>query len=483
MGNSFTGIKGIKESNGISSVVLLQYIYVVASIIAISWLVKTFELLAPVAILSIAFGAVYILKIVQNIRWGFYLLMAANFLSVGLTRYIDLPLGLFIDIILIAIFFIYFLKQFKDISFSQLKNPVFILVVTWMGFNFLQIVNPEARSFEAWFYAMRGVALYFILTLLVGYLCINHKSDFNWFITMWFLFSIAGALWGIKQLYIGLDEGEKAWLSVPGNSTTHLLFGRLRVFSFYSDAGQFGASQAHTALVATILSISEKGTLKRIFFIVTALLCFYGMLISGTRGAFAIPVIGTFTYLLLIRKFKVIAAGTIIMAVIIFILKFTFIGQGNYQIQRLRSSLNPQDASFQVRLDNQKRLATYLNTHLLGGGVGSGGYWGQRFSPGTFLANLALDSWYVRIAAEYGYIGLVFYLTMMIVIVIYSLKQIKSGEEEDIRNQKIALLCGICGVLVASYANQVFGQMPTGVLMYLSIVFLTEKSSSINSVK
>jgi cell division protein FtsW (lipid II flippase) len=171
------------------------------------------------------------------------------------------------------------------------------------------------------------------------------------------------------------------------------------------------------------------------------------------------------------------------MAVIIFILKFTFIGQGNYQIQRLRSSLNPQDASFQVRLDNQKRLATYLNTHLLGGGVGSGGYWGQRFSPGTFLANLALDSWYVRIAAEYGYIGLVFYLTMMIVIVFYSLKQIKSGEEEDLRNQKIALLCGICGVLVASYANQVFGQMPTGVLMYLSIVFLTEKSSSINSVK
>jgi hypothetical protein len=72
---------------------------------------------------------------------------------------------------------------------------------------------------------------------------------------------------------------------------------------------------------------------------------------------------------------------------------------------------------------------------------------------------------------------------MMIVIVFYSLKQIKSGEEEDIRNQKIALLCGICGVLVASYANQVFGQMPTGVLMYLSIVFLTEKSSSINSVK
>ncbi|MBK6642897.1 MAG: hypothetical protein IPG39_17560 [Bacteroidetes bacterium] len=62
----------------------------------------------------------------------------------------------------------------------------------------------------------------------------------------------------------------------------------------------------------------------------------------------------------------------------------------------------------QVRLANQKKLAAYLDYHWLGGGVGSGGYWGQRFSPNSFLANLALDSWYVRIAAEYGYIGLIF---------------------------------------------------------------------------
>jgi hypothetical protein len=40
----------------------------------------------------------------------------------------------------------------------------------------------------------------------------------------------------------------------------------------------------------------------------------------------------------------------------------------------------------------------------------------------------------------------------------------------------IALFCGLSGILVASYSNQVFGQMPTGIIIYLSIVLLTERS-------
>lgn len=425
---------------------------------------------------------VFIYKIVSDAKWGFYLLVLANFFSVGLTRYIDLPLGLLIDFILLFLFIVYFFKHFKYSNWKPLMNPVFGVVFGWMLINVLEIVNPEARSFQAWFYAMRGVALYFFLTLLTGYLFLEHKKDFRWFINLWFLFSILGTLWGIKQLFIGLDGAEKAWLNVPGNLSTHLLFGRLRVFSFYSDAGQFGASQAHTALVATILAIFEKSRSRKFFYITTAIFCYYGMLISGTRGAFAIPLIGFFTYLLLIRNFKIVLAGGFMMGIIFFILKFTFIGQGNYQVQRLRSALNPQDASFRVRLENQKKLAVYLDHHLLGGGVGSGGYWGQRFSPNTFLANLALDSWYVRIAAEYGYIILALYISMLLFIVYKAYKQMMQEKDILVKNQLMALFCGLSGILVASYGNQVFGQMPTGIIIYLSIVFLTQnKNASIQA--
>ena len=443
--------------------------------IAVAAIFAKGELLAPIIFIALAVAALALVAIVRNIKWGFYFLLLASFVSVGLTRYApSLPLGLLIDVILVAIFAIKFLTDFRETNWGILKNTAFLAVMAWMVINCMEIVNPESKSREAWFYAMRGVSLYLFLTMLIGFLCLTFKKDFKWFINLWFGFSIIGALWGAKQLTIGLDSAEKAWLAVPGNLTTHMLFGRLRVFSFYSDAGQFGASQAHTFLVASILAISEKVKTRRVFYIITALLCLYGMLVSGTRGAIAIPIVGFFTYFVLIRNFKIIVVGSILFAGAFGILKFTHIGQGIYQINRMRTALNPNDASFQVRLENQKKLRDYLNHHIMGGGIGSAGYWGERFTPGTFLANLALDSWYVRIAAETGYVGLVIYLIIIVVIVLTCIRKIGATGDEDERNKLIALFCGVSGILVASYTNQVFGQIPTATLVYISIVFLTK---------
>jgi hypothetical protein len=458
--------------------IVSKYLPVVVASIAAALAISKGGLLASGVIAGLGILIFVFFKIRSNIRNGFYLLMAANFFSTGLTRYVDLPLGLLIDFVLLLLFITWFLGVFRNVSWKPLHNPVFIAITIWLGFNFMELANPEARSFEAWFYAMRGVVLYFFFTLMIGYLILNQRQDFNWFINLWFVFSLMGTIWGMKQLYIGLDEAEKAWLNVPGNLSTHLLFGKLRVFSFYSDAGQFGASQAFTAIVAGILAIFEKTRSRKIFYIITSLFCFYGMLISGTRGAFAIPLVGSLAYLFLVRNFKIIITFGAILGIVFFLLKFTFVGQGVYEIRRLRTSLNPNDPSLQVRIANQKKLGEYLKHHPIGGGVGSAGYWGQRFSPGTFLANLALDSWYVRIAAEFGYPGLLFYVAMLIFILFKSVKKINTTTNLKQKNQLMALFCGLCGVLVASYANQVFGQLPTAILIYISIVFLTQPDST-----
>ena len=443
--------------------------------LAVAFIFAKGELIAPIIFIALAIALLSLIVIVKDITWGFYFLLMASFVSVGLTRYVpNLPLGLLIDVILLAIFVIKFFTDFRETNWAILKNPAFFAVMTWMVINCMEIVNPESKSREAWFYAMRGVSLYLFLTMLIGFLCLSFKKDFKWFINLWFGFSIIGAFWGAKQLVIGLDSAEKAWLAVPGNLTTHMLFGRLRVFSFYSDAGQFGASQAHTFLVAFILAVSEKVRTRKIFYAFTAVMGFYGMLISGTRGAIAIPIVGFFTYFVLIRNFKIIIVGSMLFGTAFGLLKFTHVGQGIYQINRFRTALNPNDASFQVRLENQKKLRNYLNHHIFGGGIGSAGYWGERFSPGTFLAMLALDSWYVRIAAETGYVGLVIYLLIIVIIVLTCLKKINTTEDEDRRSKLIALFCGVSGILVASYTNQVFGQIPTATLVYISIVFLTK---------
>ena len=108
-----------------------------------------------------------------------------------------------------------------------------------------------------------------------------------------------------------------------------------------------------------------------------------------------------------------------------------------------------------------------------GGGVGSAGNWGQRFTPHTFLANTPTDSWYVMIWAETGVVGLTIYLLIILAILFKGAYHVMFRIKEPwLKTQIMALVSGMAGIMVASYGNGVFGQFPTGVLMYLGMVFM-----------
>ena len=121
---------------------IASFAAVIAAALLVALLVVKVGIMLPAALLGCAVVALIAFKIAKDIRWGFYLLMAANFFSVGLTRYVSLPLGLTIDIILLLLFFIFFIKEFKNISWKPLANPVFIAVTVWMLINILELANP-----------------------------------------------------------------------------------------------------------------------------------------------------------------------------------------------------------------------------------------------------------------------------------------------------------------------------------------------------
>jgi len=349
-----------------------------------------------------------------------------------------------------------------------------LLAGIWYLYAVFQLFNPEAVSRVAWFYAMRGVAFYMFLTVPLVFILFNKKKDIDLFLKIWAILSILGTLKGIMQKYFGVDPFEQAWLD-EGNYKTHVLFGKLRVFSFYSDAGQFGASQGLTGVVFLILSFNNGISQKlKIFYRVAAILGFYGLLISGTRGAMAVPVMGFALYIVLRKNFKVMIVGAVLVIGIVVFFKYTTIGQGNYSIRRMRTAFNPtEDASFLVRRANQKKLATYLASRPFGGGIGSAGNWGLRFTPNTFLANTPTDSWYVMIWAEQGIVGLILHLAILLYILAKSmyiiLFKIRSS---NIHNILCAFTSGYFGILVASYGNGVLGQMPTGLLIYTGMAYM-----------
>ncbi|SFU46630.1 hypothetical protein SAMN05216480_104138 [Pustulibacterium marinum] len=419
-------------------------------------------------------GFAYLTALIINPRIGLITILIFSFFVIGLSRYLTATWGLFIDGLLFLMYLSLFFKAFKKkIPWDNAKSQITLLATIWMGYAFLEVANPEVVSRAAWFYAMRGIALYQWMMIPLIFILFNRPKDLKIFIMIWGILSLLGTMKGMQQLFFGVDPFEQRWLD-NGGHVTHILFGKLRIFSFYSDAGQFGASQGHAGVVFGVLAMAVKKNIKlKIFFIIVSIAGIYGMMISGTRGAIAVPAMGGIMFLIIRKNIPVLILGAIMGIGVYVFFAHTTLLNNNAQIRRMRTAFDPNDASLQVRLANQRKLSGYLASRPFGGGIGSTGNWGQRFTPHTFLANTATDSWYVAIWADMGIVGLYLHLFVLFFVLITGAYNVMFRIKDPwLKGQISALTCGMAGIMAASYGNGVFGQFPTGILMYMGMAFI-----------
>lgn len=425
---------------------------------------------ALLVVIPIVLG--FLVMVFLNPRVGLIFFIFYCFLIPGLGRHIPGPqFGLGQDALLLLTWLGVIFYRTNKFKARHLNNDLVWLAIVWLIITVLQIGNPERPSITGWFYEMRSATLYWVLTIPLAFLVFNKRSDIDLFLYIIIILSLAGAFYGIKQLYFGTDAAENKWLA-DGAAKTHFLFGKLRVFSYYTEAGQFGASQAQLAIMCIILATGPHASLKRIFYLVAGLFIFYGMLISGTRGALMAFVGGAFVFLVLSKQLKILLIGGIIALGFLGFLKFTTIGSGNAEIVRLRTALDPNDASFQVRLANQKIIKDYLATKPIGAGVGASGMWGVMYNQDKFIAQVPPDSLYVKIWVMYGIVGLVIWLGIMFYITGKCFGIIWQTRDPLLKNQLSALCGGATGILLCSYGNEVLNQMPSSTIVYLSWVLI-----------
>ena len=431
-------------------------------------------LLPGLALLALPFILGYSFVLLREPLTGLYTAIVLGFLLLGIARYIPgVQVGLAMDGILILTYIGLIFNRFKNrVDWRPAKKDITLLATVWFGYSIVQLANPEMQSLAAYISGFRGISLYMFLMVPLVLLLFDSNRKIEVFFYIWGVLSILATIKGFMQLTFGVDRWEQAWLD-GGGAVTHVLFGKLRIFSFMSDAGQFGANQGYSAVVAAILAMGEKHVRKKVFYIAVAIAGFYGMMISGTRGALIVPLTGFALYFILRKNKAVMISGAILMVVVFIFFKYTTIGQGNYQIRRMRTAFDPNDASLQVRLENQRILSAYLATRPLGGGIGHGGVKAQRYLPNAYLSQVATDSWYVLIWAEQGIIGLLLHLFILFYVIIKSSFLIMFRIRDPIlRTRMAALASGFFGVMVASYGNAVLGSMPTSMLIYTSMALM-----------
>ncbi len=467
--NPFDKISGSASLAKPKGIVLLF-----AATVLFALILSKLEIVGVGLLFSLMFGAIYLYILFKNPIIGFYTAIGLNFVLLGLTRYLPpgLPVGFGIDGIMILTFLALIFSRFRErVNWSPANKTITILAIIWLGYFMFQLVNPEARMIEPWI-AGRGTGFYFLFFVILTFMLINTNKRLDTFLYVWGIFSILGTLKGMGQMIFGVDYAEQAWLDA-GQWKTHLLFGKLRVFSFFSDAGQFGGNQGYAGVVFIIYSMAKKG-FPKIFFITVGILGLYGMMISGTRGSIAVPFAGFLTFFVLKKNIKVLSFGLLAVALIFVFFKFTMIANGNAQIRRMRTGFDPNNASLQIRKANQEILKGYLASRPFGGGIGHAGDKAQRFLPNAFLSNVATDSWYVTIWAEMGIIGLTMHLIILFYVIGMASFKVMFRIRDPITKLKMsALICGMAGIMLASYGNAVFGQMPTCLLIYASMALMS----------
>lgn len=466
--NPFELVSGSNKLTKPAAITLILCIAVVSALV-----ISKMEIIGGLTLIVLPFILIYVYNLFLYPIIGLYTAVGFGFLLLGLARYVSgIQMGIVLDGLLIITFIALFFNRFKErIDFSPAKKDITLLALIWSCYFVFEFINPEVVSRSVWF-AGRGVALYMLMIVPLTLLFINTNKKLDIFFLLWGIFSLLATSKGIMQNTFGVDYAERQWLN-EGNASTHILFGKLRVFSFMSDAGQFGANQGYSAVVAVIIAFVQKKRWMKIFFIVVAVMGFYGLVISGTRGAISVPFAGLAAFFVLRKNTVALVSGAILIASFFIFFKYTYIGQGNAEIRRMRSAFDPDNASLQVRLDNQAKLKTYLATRPFGGGIGHAGGKARKFAPKAFLSNVPADSWYVLIWAEQGIVGLTLHLIILFYIITKASFLIMFRIRDPIVKTKMsALVAGMFGIMAASYGNMVLGQMPTSVLIYMSMAIM-----------
>ena len=441
--------------------------------LGMGWVVSSAGFIVPVLLVMLPVLLFFFVLVFYFPQAGLISYIVYCFALSLIGRYLlpGLPVGMGMDALLILTWLAVLFHQSEYHDWTKIQNDLCLLALVWFIINIAEIGNPAGASIAGWFYEMRATTLYWVLTVPLVFILFNKQHHLQLFLTLIIALSVLGALYGLKQKLIGLDAVEQQWLA-DGHRRTHMIFGRLRVFSFYSEAAQFGASQAHVGLICIILALGPFVWWKRMLMAMAGILLVYGMLISGTRGAMFVIATGVIVYLVLSKKASILILGLSISLALFCVLKYTNIGNTNADIYRLRSSLNPQDASFQVRLQNQAKLREYLSSRPFGGGVGVIGFWGKTYNSDKYLSSIPPDSYYVKIWAEYGIVGFLIWFGMMLYILGKCCGIVWHIQNAQLRQKLLALTAGFGGVLVASYGNEVMNQVPSSMILYISWAFI-----------
>jgi len=384
---------------------------------------------------------------------------------------VDFPMGTLMDGVLMLMIFGFFLKQKYANDWAPFRNGISTVLLAWLFYNLLEVINPAASSRLAWVYTVRTIA---VITLSY-FIFVYHIRDVGFIrklMKLWIFFSLLGALYAYKQQYLGFAGFEEAWLaSDPKFTSLYFIAGEWRKFSIYTDPMTFSYNMVAAAILCFCLASGPIRTWKKATLYFLSIIFIIAMLFSGTRSAYVLIPVAFLFYSILKFDRRILMLWMIVVPAFILAL---IMPAYNHTIYRFQTAFKPsQDASFNLRKENQKKIQPFIQSHPIGGGLGATGVWGQRFSPNSFLANFPPDSGYVRVAVELGWVGLLLFCTLMFVILKNGINNYFRIRDPELRTYCLASVVIIFALNIGNYPQEALVQYPLNVYFYLAVAIIS----------
>jgi putative inorganic carbon (HCO3(-)) transporter len=420
-------------------------------------------------VIMVAVPALYALVAYPVIGMTVFMVMA-YFLLYILKLGVNFPLGTAMDGMDGLFILGLLIQQRKKKDWSIFRGPVSTMVLIWIGYNVLEVANPTAESRMAWVYTIRTVAVIAIMYFVFLY-NIRTKEVIRFMLKLWLGLALFAAIYAFKQQYVGFTSFEQAYLdSDPEVAELLFIGGVWRKFSIFSDPVVF----AYTMVVSSLLCVGiltgpvsprKKWMLRGLIFIYID-----AMLFSGTRGAYVLMPVSMILYAILKYNRKVLMAA--IIGAVIFV-ALIFIPTSNNTLYRFQSAFKPSnDASYNLRKNNQKKIQPYILTHPMGGGLGATGLWGLKFSPGSYLAHFPPDSGYVRVAVENGWIGLLLLCLLMFTVLKTGINNYYLIKDPELKSYCLGFILVIFAFHIGNFPQEALVQYPSNVNFYLTIALI-----------
>ncbi len=474
------GVKKLSFSQKLRKIVVVEKLYNPAGIIALLLITCSFALIISklgiiggLLLLGIFVGIPFVMCVIAYPKFGILILLTMAYFLMFIIKFnIPFPLGTVMDGLEALLFLGFFIKQKNNRNYKIFNNGVSVIVAVWIAYNVLEVINPVADSMLAWVFTIRTIA-FVSITYFVFMYNINTLNFLRTIIKLWLVFALIAALYGIKQEHTGYSQFEWAEMaSDPGRASLLFIDGHWRKFSIFDGPVTFAYNMVLGCLLCVGLMWGIKALWKKLILVGFVVMFFMSMLYSGTRGAFALIPAGMVLFCILNFNKTTLLFGSIV-AVIFAVL--IVIPTTDENLRRFQTAFQPNnDPSYILRQQNLARIRPYIQTHPIGGGLGSVGIWGQKFSPNSMLSKFPPDSGYVRVAVEEGWIGLFLICAFMFVILRAGIQSFFIIKNNELKAYCLAMVIMIFAIEVGNYPQEALVQYPTNVYFYLMIAIMVK---------